>query len=275
MTIPKVAAITGANSTLAKRIAEQLAKDGWILVLGSRDKSSLDSFSSELMGRFGTSTITLELDVSNSDSVTDFYLHAKDFTGRIDGIVHTAAQLKPYGSILDVDPEDWIRSIDVNLSGTFRVMQAFSKIMVKQKYGVMTFLSGGGSTSPLPTLSSYAAAKAGVARLVETISQELAPHNIRVNAVAPGVMNTKMVKEMLATGGDLIDKAYMTRMQNTILRGVDSTQDACDLAVWLMTQNVPGLTGRIISAVWDDWRSWNPRTTHFLDENVLTLRRNI
>jgi 3-oxoacyl-[acyl-carrier protein] reductase len=87
-------------------------------------------------------------------------------------------------------------------------------------------------------------------------------------------MNTKMVQEMLDGGEELIDKAYMARMQSAILSGVDSTEEACDLVVWLMTQKVPGLTGRIISAVWDDWRSWDTHTTHFLDENVHTLRRN-
>jgi 3-oxoacyl-[acyl-carrier protein] reductase len=274
MTSPKFAVISGANSSLAQKIARRLARDGWSLLLGSRDKASLDGFASAIKDGFGTAVFTNELDVSSSDSVSEFCAHSRTLTEQIDGLVHTAAQLKPYGSILEVEPEGWIQSIDVNLAGAFRVMHAFSRVMVNQKSGVMTFLSGGGSTSPLPTLSSYAVAKAGVVRLVETISIELAPYNIKVNAVAPGVMNTKMVQEMVAGGQGLIDQTYMARMQSDLKTGVDSSEEASELVAWLMTQEVPGLTGRIISAIWDDWRTWDTQTSKFRDENIFTLRRN-
>ena len=136
--------------------------------------------------------------------------------------------------------------------------------MRERGYGKIINLSGGGGTGPRPNFSAYATAKAGVVRFTETLAGEVG--GIDVNAIAPGVLNTRMRDDVLEAGPELAGAEY----ELTRDRGETSFEPATQLAVYLASAASDGVSGRLIAALWDDWRTLHEQD---LDADVYTLRR--
>jgi 3-oxoacyl-[acyl-carrier protein] reductase len=147
--------------------------------------------------------------------------------------------------------------------------------MRQTKTGRIVFLSGGGATSPMPNISAYAASKAGIVRLVESLALEVEDEGITINAVAPGLMATDMLDELLAQDRETVGADFYDRMVAAKKSGGDSMSDALDLITFLAGTTLPGLTGRLISAKWDPWRTWTQETEELRDRNLYTLRRTV
>jgi 3-oxoacyl-[acyl-carrier protein] reductase len=144
--------------------------------------------------------------------------------------------------------------------------------MKTNKRGKIINLSGGGATAPRPNFSAYGAAKAGVVRLTETLADELMSFNIQVNAIAPGAVNTQMLDEVLAAGVEA--GAELSAAERRKHEGGTPPSLAAELAVFLASTYSDSLTGKLISAVHDDWRAWNEQTMAALSSSAwLTLRR--
>jgi 3-oxoacyl-[acyl-carrier protein] reductase len=191
--------------------------------------------------------------------------------GRADILVNSAAVQPPIGPFWENDPGEWLRTILINLGGVFLCCRAVVPVMIRQGKGKIIILSGGGAASPRPYFSAYAASKAAVARLTETLAEELKPFNIQVNAVSPGAAYTRMTEEVLAAGSAAgeVALAQARRVKEEGLR----PDAAADLCVFLASEESNGLTGRLISAVWDDWRSLPRRLDLVMNSDLYTLRR--
>jgi NAD(P)-dependent dehydrogenase (short-subunit alcohol dehydrogenase family) len=137
--------------------------------------------------------------------------------------------------------------------------------------GKIINLSGGGAAAPRPYFSAYAASKAAVVRLTETLAEELKDENIQVNAIAPGAVATRMTDEILAVGDAAGPRAVSQALATK--RDGSTPDNAADLAVFLASEASGYLTGRLISAVWDDWRSFPMRLDQIMATDLYTLRR--
>jgi 3-oxoacyl-[acyl-carrier protein] reductase len=144
--------------------------------------------------------------------------------------------------------------------------------MIRQRRGKIINLSGGGATSPLPNFSAYAASKAAIVRLNETLAEEVKGFNIQVNAIAPGAVNTRLVDEILAAGPAAGEEMLARTRRQKETGGVPPEQAAA-LAVFLASEESDGLSGRLISAVWDDWQSMNSHIDQIMASELYTLRR--
>jgi NAD(P)-dependent dehydrogenase (short-subunit alcohol dehydrogenase family) len=136
--------------------------------------------------------------------------------------------------------------------------------MRERGYGKIINLSGGGGTGPRPNFSAYATAKAGVVRFTETLAREV--EGIDVNAIAPGALNTRMRDDVLDAGPERAGAEY----EPTRARGGTSFEPATQLAVYLASAASDGVSGRLIAALWDDWRTLAEQD---LDADAYTLRR--
>jgi NAD(P)-dependent dehydrogenase (short-subunit alcohol dehydrogenase family) len=143
----------------------------------------------------------------------------------------------------------------------------------KAARGKIIQLSGGGATSPLPGLSAYAASKAAVIRFVETLAEETRPHHIDVNAIAPGALNTRMLDEFLAAGPERIGLAFYERSLRQKKNGGAPLGKGADLAVFLGSPLSDGITGKLISAVWDPWEALPNHLEDLNGTDIYTLRR--
>ena len=175
--------------------------------------------------------------------------------------------------MVDNDVEEWIKTVNINLIGTFLCSKMVLPVMIERRRGKIINLSGGGATGPRPRFSAYAASKAAVVRFTETLAEEVKEFNIQVNAIAPGALSTRMHDQVLTVGEAAGEKELALSRRVKEGRGTPFELPA-GLAVFLASDDSDGLTGRLISAVWDDWRSMSKeKIEEIMGRELYTLRR--
>jgi NAD(P)-dependent dehydrogenase (short-subunit alcohol dehydrogenase family) len=192
---------------------------------------------------------------------------------RVHVLINNAGVQGPAGAIEDVDWADWVRTLEINVMGSVLTCRALVPHFKQHRYGKIIQLSGGGATSPMPRLSAYAASKAAVVRFVESLALEVSASGIDVNALAPGALDTRMLDEVLAAGPARVGQAYYDRMVKTKETGGTPLTAGAALAVFLGSAESDGITGRLISAVWDPWTELPDRRDDLKATDIYTLRR--
>jgi NAD(P)-dependent dehydrogenase (short-subunit alcohol dehydrogenase family) len=193
--------------------------------------------------------------------------------GRIDILVNNAGVYGPIGPVEDVEWADWEEAVRINLSGSVLACRAVIPYMRANGYGKIVQLSGGGATAPLPRLSAYAASKAAVVRFAETLAHELRADRIDVNAIAPGALNTRLLDEVLDAGAERVGAEFYERFVQQKEAGGAPLERGAELAVFLASAASDGITGRLISAVWDPWPDLGDHAAELDASDVYTLRR--
>jgi len=271
----KTAIITGANQGLGFEIAKKFLEAGASVMLCARNRSLLDQARSSLNGlvRPGQQVLSEQADVSSAGDVSHLVETALASFGHIDILVNNAGVYGPKGTAEEVDWNDWVRAIEINLFGSVLMCRSVLPHFKKQGHGKIIQLSGGGATNPLPRLGAYAVSKAAVIRFMETLAEEVRDNRIDVNAIAPGPLNTRMLEEILEAGPDKVGKAFYERSVKQKHAGGASLENAADLAVFLASERSDGITGKLISAMWDPWRSLPEHLDDLKGTDIYTLRR--
>lgn len=145
--------------------------------------------------------------------------------------------------------------------------------MKRKGGGKIVNLSGGGATNPLPRLSAYAASKAAVVRLTETLAEELREFSIMVNAIAPGALNTRFLDEVLQAGPELVGSTFYEKALKQRNTGGAPIEKGVALCVYLASSASDGITGKLISALWDPWERLADLQTELRSSDIYTLRR--
>ena len=243
------ALVTGGGRGIGRSIARTLAAAGARVAVLARTGGQVEAVAAELSGA-GPPALALTADVSVAGQVGAAVEEVERVWGGIDILVNNAGLLGPVGPAHEADPEAWLQAVRVNLGGCFLCCQAVLPGMIARRRGEIVNLSGGGAVGPRPWFSAYGAAKAGVVRFTETLAAEVAPHGVRVNAVAPGAVRTDMAREAAAalrgTG-----RAEAGRVSPGT--GGGTPERAAELVLFLVSPRSAGLSGRLLSAVWDDW----------------------
>jgi 3-oxoacyl-[acyl-carrier protein] reductase len=191
----------------------------------------------------------------------------------IDILVNNAGIAGPVGPLQDNDVAAWIRTIQVNLIGTYLCCQAVLPIMRQHNRGKIINLSGAGATTAWRHLSAYGASKVAVVRLTETLALELEGSNIQVNALGPGSIHTQMWEE-LRDGAQTAGDAQLYALGQRVTSGGGAAfEPAAALAVFLASDASGSLSGRLISAVTDDFSSLPAQISRIMSSDALTLRR--
>ena len=271
----RYAIITGASVGLGFEIAKKYLEAGASLMICARNEMLLDKAALALRPLAGTgqSVLALPADVSKLGDVTALVGAALRAFGRLDVLVNNAGVAGPCGAVENVDLKEWFRTIEINLLGSVLLSRAILPHFKQAARGKIIQLSGGGATSPLPGLSAYAASKAAVIRFVETLAEETRPHHIDVNAIAPGALNTRMLDEFLAAGPERIGAAFYERSLRQKKDGGTPLGKGADLAVFLGSPLSDGITGKLISAVWDPWEALPNHLEDLNGTDIYTLRR--
>jgi len=268
----KVAIVTGSGRGIGRAIALAFAREGADVVALSRTQSEVMETATQV-GALGRRALALEAGVSKKEDVERVVRSTMHEFGKVDVLVNNAGILGPVGPVVDNDVEEWIRTININLIGTFLCTKMVLPIMIERRRGKIINLSGGGATGPRPRFSAYAASKAAVVRFTETLAEEVKEFNIQVNAIAPGALSTRMHNQVLAVGEAAGDEELALSRRVKEGRGTPFEVPA-GLAVFLASDESDGLTGRLISAVWDDWRGMSKeRIEEIMGRELYTLRR--
>ncbi|HVS46634.1 MAG TPA: SDR family NAD(P)-dependent oxidoreductase [Verrucomicrobiae bacterium] len=192
----KIALVTGASRGIGRAIAVELAGRGADVALVGRDREALDETAAAcLRARAGCKMLAIVADVADSAAVEGFVAQTLAEFGRIDFAIANAGQSID-GLLLRLRPETIDRLLDVNLKSAFYLCGAVAKPMMKQRGGSIVLISSIVALTGNAGQSAYAASKAGLLALAKSLAKELGSRNIRVNAVAPGLIETAMTEKM-------------------------------------------------------------------------------
>lgn len=216
----RVALITGAAGGLGRALAENFIRAGWVAIAASRT----------------------ELDVASADSVQQFVAGAVAQHGRIDCLINNAG-VTGDALLSQMSDEQWDRVLDVNLRGAFRCVRAVARQMAKQRDGHIINISSFSARAGARGQANYAASKAGLIGLTQSLAKELGSRNVRVNAVLPGVLPTNMTAQLNAEQMEEFARA------NTLGR-INSLDEVARFIVFLAsTQNISGQVFQLDSRI--------------------------
>jgi NAD(P)-dependent dehydrogenase (short-subunit alcohol dehydrogenase family) len=269
------AIITGANQGLGKAIAAEFVKAGAGVLLTARNEEMLRAVKHELqaLAKPGRLVEILRADVSKPADCAATVRRAAELFPDLCVLVNNAGVYGPKGAIEDVDWDEWVAAIEINLFGLVRMCREMIPLLRSRGYGKIVNLSGGGATNPLPRISAYAASKAAVVRMTDTLAEELKDARVDVNAIAPGALNTRLLDEVIEAGPGKVGKSFYERSLKQQKEGGAPLDKGARLAVFLASRQSDGITGRLISALWDDWQNLPSRRDELTRSDVYTLRR--
>lgn len=267
------ALITGGSQGLGKAIAEHFLREGANVCICSRNEKELHATRDEMVKKFPAQKVLAKAcDVSNELQVGELASFTLSGLGSLQALILNAGIYGPMGPTESVDLDEWKRALEINLYGVLLPCRAFIPHFKKSGGGKIVVLSGGGATNPLPNISSYAASKAAAVRLAETLAEELRPHHIDVNAIAPGALKTRLVDQVLAAGPEKVGAEFFAKNKKWSEEGAVPLELGANLAVYLASSESNGITGKLISAQWDPWEKMHEFKSD-LAGDIYTLRR--
>jgi 3-oxoacyl-[acyl-carrier protein] reductase len=293
------ALITGGSQGLGKVIAEHFLREGANVVLCARSEKELSATCAELAGKFPEQKVLAKTcDVADESQVNELVSFALRELGSLEALVLNAGIYGPMGPTESVPLEEWRRALDINLFGVLlpsRAVIPHFKDSLRSSRGdeaqtknqsadqsesarfvahkKIIVLSGGGATNPLPNISAYAASKAAVVRLMETLAEELKAFHVDVNAIAPGALATRLVDEVLAAGPEKVGAAFFEKNKTWKEKGAVPLDLGASLAVYLASAESDGITGKLLSAQWDPWQNLQQHRDELAKSDIYCLRR--
>jgi NAD(P)-dependent dehydrogenase (short-subunit alcohol dehydrogenase family) len=245
------AIVTGAARGLGEAIAARLVADGWMVALVDIAEE-VDAVAARLAATApGAAAFGIIANLSRDEDVERAVAYAADLLGGIDALVNNAGIGGPDTFVVDTDPREFRRALDVNLVGSFLVARAVAGVMLGQ--------GSGGSIVNLGSIlgqrgeaggAAYSASKAGVALLTQVLALELGPHAIRVNTVAPGNMATEMhweyVRTLASQTGVDFDEALEQVRRSVPLGRHGTGEDIAGAVTWLLSDDASYVTGQTI-----------------------------
>jgi NAD(P)-dependent dehydrogenase (short-subunit alcohol dehydrogenase family) len=271
----RAAVITGASQGLGLEIARAYVGAGANVLICARDRARLAEAERDLQTQAqpGQVVASEPVDVSREPDVERLADRALALFPQVHVLVNNAGIHGPLGAIDDVDWTAWRHAVEVNVFGAVFACRALLPHFKQHRYGKIIQVSGGGATSPMPRFSAYAASKSAVVRFAETLALEVREFGIDVNALAPGALNTRLMDEVLSAGPERVGREYYNRMLKTKSEGGTPLGVGAALAVFLGSAESDGITGRLISAVWDAWAELPKRRADLEGSDIYTLRR--
>lgn len=191
----KLALVTGASRGIGKACAVELAKAGYDIAVNYAGNEEAANKTVEELKAMGVAAAAFKFDVSNQETAAKGVEDVLAKFGRIDVLVNNAGITRD-GLFMRMSAENWDAVINTNLSSAFYVSQPVVKIMMKQRSGAIVNMSSVVGVSGNAGQANYSAAKAGLIGLTKTLAKELGSRGIRVNAIAPGFINTDMTKDL-------------------------------------------------------------------------------
>ncbi|CAK7000664.1 beta-ketoacyl-ACP reductase [Tissierella sp. P1] len=235
----KVALITGGSRGIGKEIALELAKNGVNIAITyvnnlEKAKGVLDDIKS-----YGVKAVAIKANVSVEEDVLRMIKTIEEELGTIDILVNNAGVTKD-NLIIRMKEEDWDEVMDVNLKGTFLCTKAVSRIMMKKKYGKIINITSVVGIIGNAGQGNYSASKAGVIGFTKSMARELASRGIRVNAIAPGFIETDMTDV-------LKDEIKEAMLKSIPLNSFGNPKDIANLVVFLASERSDYITGQVIN----------------------------
>ena len=236
----RVALVTGAGRGIGRAIAMGFAEAGADLVLVSRTGADVEAAAAAARER-GRRALAAPADVSDEAAVATLFDRTLAEYGRLDVLVNAAGISPIYRRAEQTSPADWDAILAVNLRGAFLCATAAGRAMLAQGGGAIVNVGSIGGSVALPRLVAYCASKGGVVQLTKVLAVEWARHNVRVNAVAPGYVETEMTAGMVAN-----PRIYQSMCDRTPMGRLGKPEEIVGAAIFLASDAASYITGQVL-----------------------------
>lgn len=247
----KVCLVTGAANGIGRAVAVRLANEG--ARVACADLTAPGETVALIEGQGGTA-LGYELDVTDAAALERAVADIDAAWGRIDGL-HANAGIPGAGSVVTATEEHWARVLEVNLTGVFLTMKAVAPVMIRQKSGSIVVQSSVAAFMGFEDAAPYAASKGGSMALARQAAVDLGPHNIRVNALAPGMVPTGFLDQTIELRGGAAGVSGASReqiieatAQRGLLKRVGEVEDIAALVAFLLSDDSRWITGTTMTA---------------------------
>jgi 3-oxoacyl-[acyl-carrier protein] reductase len=266
------AIVTGGSTGLGRAIVEAFLREGANVTFCARNAADVATTLRELRSWLpaGQQVIGLAADVSRADDVDKLFAAAAPL-GDLQILVNNAGIYGAIGPIEEVDFEAWKRTFEINLFGMVLTARRAIPGMKARRYGKLIQISGAGA-APIPHCSAYVVSKMAVTRLTEALAEELRAFGIDSNAIAPGPLATRLVKEVLEAGPERAGADFYAKNLRWSQEGGVPLDLPARVAVYLASAQSDGITGKLIAAQWDPWETLHEHKTE-LAGDIYTVRR--
>jgi len=262
--------ISGASSGIGAAVAQSLAEQGHRVFICARRSDRLAAVARDFPG------IEAHVcDVTDERQIEQLIAAIRINTDGVDVLINCAGGFGEIGPITVADSRLWWATIETNLKGTYLLTRHALPLLKKgQKPRIINF-AGGGAFSPFPNFSAYACSKAAVVRLTECLASELAPHDIRINAIAPGFVPTPMHEATLAAGEERAGRMQYQRTHAILQLGGPSMEQVVNCVRMMIMPAFDELTGKTISSNFDPWETpiFSDSLPDIARSDLYTLRR--
>jgi NAD(P)-dependent dehydrogenase (short-subunit alcohol dehydrogenase family) len=273
--------ITGATGSLGEAIALAFARERFSLALTARAPQRLGEVKEQVLGAGACRVAVFPLDAAELDpqSAAQFHQRVINEIGAPDVLVNNAGTTGAVGPTWELGPHDYEEALRTNLFLAIEMCHLFVPAMIKKGFGKIINISGGGATGPREHFAPYALTKTALVRYTETLAAELRGLDPKVaidaNCIAPGAMKTRMTEEILRRDPAQVGEKERAALSRQLQDGGVSPEVAANLCVFLASEAADGISGRLISAVWDDWQALPQRKDALAQSDIYTLRRVI
>jgi len=263
--------ITGATGGLGQALSMAFWRAGANLLLSGRSTERLQELGQSLPSREGQTLHLMECNLAEPAGADALVAGVRERWAHLDILVNNAGILGPVGPLWENEWDAWTAAIMLNLMVPVQLCRSLIPMM--NRGGSVINISGGGATSPRPYFSAYGSAKAALVRFSETLAVETAPLGIRVNCIAPGIMRTRMVEQVVEIGAARAGSQEHRKAQEVLETGGTPPETPADLAVLLASERGNAITGKLLSAAWDPWKDLPDHAADLAESDVYTLRR--
>lgn len=236
----KVAVVSGGSRGIGAEICKNLAKQGYTVLIDYNINKDRAVKLEEELRRSGYNAEAYQCDVRDEKAVMDLFDYAVKKYGKIDVLVNNAG-IAHYGLVTDVTEEEWDDVFDTNIKGVFLMCREALKNMVSNKYGRIVNISSMWGVCGASCEVAYSASKAAVIGFTKALAQEVGPSGITVNCVAPGAVQTDMMKEL--------SEGTVEMLKNeTPLGRIGTPEDIAESVAFLASDRASFITGAVLNA---------------------------
>ena len=243
----RVALVTGASKGIGRMTSIGMAKAGADVILVSRKMEELEKVATEIED-IGRKALPISAHVGRMDQIRDLVEKSKSQFKKIDVLVNNAATSPAYTSILDAEEGLYDTIMNLNLKGVYFLVQSVAKVMKETGGGSIINVSSIDSFKPQNMVGIYSISKAGINMLTKSAALELAPYNIRVNAIAPGAVRTRLLEALfLHLPKEQMETEIQKLGEHCVLKRVGMPDDMAGAIIFLASEASSYLTGEIIT----------------------------
>jgi NAD(P)-dependent dehydrogenase (short-subunit alcohol dehydrogenase family) len=237
----KVAVITGSSRGIGKAIAERMAEHGAKVVISSRKPGPCEAVAREINAEHAGSAIAVPANISSKDDLQRLVDETRKAFGQIDILICNAASNPYYGPMSGIPDDAFRKILDNNIVSNHWLIQMVAPEMIERNDGAIVIVSSIGGLRGNAVIGAYAISKAADFQLARNLAQELSPHNIRVNCIAPGLVKTDFARALWDT-----PEAEKRSSAGTPLRRLGEPDDIAGAAVFLASRAGSWMTGQAI-----------------------------